>query len=184
MLEDENGNKILIDKDGNPLLNKDGKPIKITAQFLKDMGASLGKPEKVNMDMDKLKLLSKMVLGQSAAEAAATLKREEMGDALGDFLANCDISIDSEEGPVPGTRNKGLCTIKIPEGLLDSDKFSNEKVFIDSIYYQLLLALSAQYLYEHEKQAEMIADYTYKQYGAEEDWIEYEEEVEDIMLDQ
>jgi len=144
MLEDEHGNKILIDADGNPLLNKDGKPIKITAQFLKDMGASLGKPEKVNMDMDKLKLLSKMVLGKSAAEAADCLKNEAMGDALGDFLANCDISIDSEEGPLPGTRNKGLCTIKIPEGLLDSSKFSNEKVFLDGIYYQLLMALSAQ----------------------------------------
>jgi len=46
LLEDENGNKILIDKDGNPLLSKDGKPIQISSDFLKDMGAKLGKPEK------------------------------------------------------------------------------------------------------------------------------------------
>jgi hypothetical protein len=146
MLEDENGNKILIDNSGNPLLNKDGKPIQISAQFLKDMGAKLGKPQKIDMDLDKLKVLSQMVKGFSEAEALNEVAKQEMGDALGDFLANCDISIDSEEGPLPGTRNKGLCTIKIPDALLDAGQFSKEKIFVDAMYYELLQALSAQYL--------------------------------------
>lgn len=133
MLEDENGNKILIDKDGNPLLDINGKPITISAEFLKDMGAKLGKPVKMLIDMEKLKVLSQMVKGLSEADAMNAVARQEMGDALGDFLANCDVSIDSEEGPLPGTRNKGLCTIKIPDALLDAGQFSKEKIFIDSM---------------------------------------------------
>jgi len=95
--------------------------------------------------VEKLKLLAKMVQGKSEAEAFLAVQNEDMGDALGDFLANCDVSIDSEDGPLPGTRNKGLVTIKIPDGLLDAGQFSNDKVFVDTIYYELLQALSAQY---------------------------------------
>lgn len=48
----------------------------------------------------------------------------------------------------------------------------------------MLQALSAQYLYENEKQAELIADFTYKKFGSDDDWIDYEEEVEEVQLDE
>lgn len=121
LIEDELGNKILCDKDGNPLLTANGRPIKITDEFLKDLGAKLGQLVKIDMDLDQLKILEKMVAkGLSEEEAKKAVIADEMYDKLGDFLANCDVSIDSEEGPLPGTRNKGLCTIKIPLELQDA----------------------------------------------------------------
>lgn len=73
------------------------------------------------MDLEQLKILEKMVArGLSEEEAKKAVIADEMDDKLNDFLANCDISIDSEEGPLPGTRNKGLCTIKIPLELQDA----------------------------------------------------------------
>jgi len=120
LIEDEFGHKILCDRDGNPLLNSKGKPITITDYFLKDMGITLGKLQKIELDEEHLKILSKMVLGKSEEEARMAVIQDAMDDKLGDFLANCDISIDSEEGPLPGTRNKGLCTISIPKELQDA----------------------------------------------------------------
>lgn len=37
MKEDGNGNKTLVDKEGNTLKNKNGNPITISAQFLEQM---------------------------------------------------------------------------------------------------------------------------------------------------
>jgi hypothetical protein len=91
------------------------------------MGVKLGELVKIDMSLDHLKQLSKMVLGLSEEEARMAVIQDEMNDKLGDFLANCDISIDSEEGPIPGTRNKGLCTIKIPLELQDASNYDAGK---------------------------------------------------------
>lgn len=39
---------------------------------------------------------------------------------MGDLIANAECIIDSEEGPIEGTMNKGLCTIKIPDEMLNN----------------------------------------------------------------
>lgn len=136
------------------------------------------------MDLEQLKILEKMVArGLSEEEAKKAVIADEMDDKLNDFLANCDISIDSEEGPLPGTRNKGLCTIKIPLELQDAAYFDESKTWVDNVKLELLMSLAAQQLKDNEQYAQFIADYTYQKFGKPEDFLEYEEEVEQEFID-
>jgi len=126
-------------------LTSKGRPIKISDEFLKDLGAKLGKLVKIDMDLEQLKILEKMVArGLSEEEAKKAVIADALDDKLNDFLANCDISIDSEEGPLPGTRNKGLCTIKIPLELQDAAYFDEGKTWVDNVKLELLMSLAAQ----------------------------------------
>ena len=79
------------------------------------------------MSLDQLKQLYRMVLGLSEKESKMAVIQDEMNDKLVDFLANCDITIDSEYGPLPCTSNKGLCTIKIPLKLQDASNYDAGK---------------------------------------------------------
>ena len=85
-----------------------------------------------------------MVLGLSEKEAKMAVIQDEMNYKLGDFLTNCDISIDFEQGPLPCTSNKGLCTIKIPLKLQDASNYDAGKTQVDNDKLELLMSLSAQ----------------------------------------
>lgn len=43
-----------------------------------------------------------------------------MNNQLDDYMANYEIEIDEEDGPIEGTKSKGLNTIPIPKELQDA----------------------------------------------------------------
>lgn len=47
---------------------------------------------------------------------------------MNDYLENIQITIDDEEGPLPGTRNKGLNTIELPKELQDAGSYDPSKI--------------------------------------------------------
>lgn len=72
VLEDELGNRILIDSDGNPVLDKFGKPVTIPKDLLDAVGATLGEGEAVDIDesqAEQLNILANMVKGLSEEDA-------------------------------------------------------------------------------------------------------------------
>jgi len=85
MLEDADGNRILIDADGNPLVDANGKPLKVTADMLSSLGITLGEPEKLDIDpsmIEKLNILANMIKGFSEEEALAEFNRQCMENEL------------------------------------------------------------------------------------------------------
>lgn len=74
VLEDEFGNKILVDAEGNPLLDANNRPIMISNDLLTQIGATLGEGVKVEIDPNKLEelnVLANMIKGMTADEAKA-----------------------------------------------------------------------------------------------------------------
>lgn len=72
IMEDAYGNRILVNSNGEPLLDSSGKPIQIKDDMLTSLGAQLGDPEELNIDpsmQEKLNILANMCKGLSEEDA-------------------------------------------------------------------------------------------------------------------
>lgn len=94
-------------------------------------GASLGEAEAVDIDesqAEKLNVLANMVKGLSEEDAKKQYFEDLFNNHMNDYLENIQITIDDEEGPIPGTRNKGLNTIELPKELQDAGSYDPSKI--------------------------------------------------------
>jgi len=124
ILEDGNGNKILIDANGEPLTDSKGRPIKINSEMLAALGATMGEPEKLQIDpsmTERLNVLANMIMGLTEEEAKAEFNKKCMENELYSLIENIQIDVTVEPGPKEGTWNRGLYTIEIPHELSNPD---------------------------------------------------------------
>lgn len=63
---------------------------------------------------------------------------------MDDYLQNIQITIDDEEGPIPGTRNKGLNTIELPKELQDAGSYDPSKIQVDRVEHEMQNAMAHQ----------------------------------------
>ena len=74
VLEDEFGNKILLDAEDNPRLDANNRPVMISNQLFEQVGATLGEAVKMEIDPSKLEELNvpaNIIKKMSANEAKA-----------------------------------------------------------------------------------------------------------------
>lgn len=130
ILEDEDGNKILVGADGQPLLDKDGRPIMVLDEMLEDLGATLG--QGVVMEDVDLFVLSEMCKGKTREEAEAEVAAQRADQEFAKFMAKAGCDVVREAGPIEGTWNVGLSTIQIPPELQAlMNKGDNSKIYVD-----------------------------------------------------
>lgn len=79
-MEDESGNKILVDENGKPLLSTDGRPVIISSGILEDMGVNLGEP--VEVKGEDFDVLTMMVKGLTKEEANAEVLKQKSENAF------------------------------------------------------------------------------------------------------
>jgi antitoxin component of MazEF toxin-antitoxin module len=87
VLEDEFGNKILVDAEGNPLLDGNNRPIMISNELLEQVGATLGEKVKVEVDpskLEELNVLANMIKGMTEDEAKAQYMQDLVNNQLDD----------------------------------------------------------------------------------------------------
>lgn len=94
-------------------------------------GASLGTAEAVHIDesqAEKLNILANMVRGLSEEDAKKHYFEDLFKNHMNHYLENIQVKIDDEEGPIPGTKNKGLNTIELPKELQDAVSYEPNKI--------------------------------------------------------
>mmetsp|Transcript_42777 Transcript_42777/g.35946 ORF Transcript_42777/g.35946 Transcript_42777/m.35946 type:complete len:126 (+) Transcript_42777:1784-2161(+) len=87
VLEDEFGNKILVDAEGNPLLDANNRPVMISNQLLEQVGATLGEGVVVVLDpskIEELNILANMIKGMTQDEAKQQYFEDLMNNQLED----------------------------------------------------------------------------------------------------
>jgi len=117
-----------------PYLDKDGKPIKVTQEQLDRLKIILGEPEELGIPpeyKEKLNIISNMVKGLSYEEAKAKYYKDIFENQIGSFLENAVCQVDSEDGPTPGTMNKGLNTLELPKELTEAANYDPNKIYVD-----------------------------------------------------
>lgn len=95
----------------------------ISNTLLEQVGATLGEAVKVEIDPNKLEelnVLANMIKGMTAEEAKAQYMEDLMNNQIEDYFENFQLEIDEEDGPIEGTKSKGLNTIPIPKELQDA----------------------------------------------------------------
>lgn len=103
----------------------------ISNDLLEQVGATLGEGVKIDIDpskLEELNTLANMIKGMTAEEAKAQYFEQLMNNQLDDYMANYEIEIDEEDGPIEGTKSKGLNTIPIPKELQDAANQDPSKI--------------------------------------------------------